>query len=199
VVVLRRRERSFSKSCRFACTGAPVLRALGPPVSSRAELMCVLPAREATFFGRRVRVGFSLAPARFLRGSPWEGRCLNLVVFVVLRRRERTFWRKLSFRVHGSIGWWVAMPASQLGTRPPGRDRPHSLGRPRAVPAGTKFQIISFHVDESVPFGESRRFACTAAPILTCDWSSDVVLFRSPCRYNFTRVGKIVQYGTQNR
>ena len=65
-----------------------------------------------------------------------------------------------------------------------GRDRPHSL---RAVPAWTKFQIISFHVDESVPFGESRRFACTAAPILRALGPSSF----QPCRIDerFTCTG----------
>ena len=58
------------------------------------------------------------------------------------------------------------LPVSQLGAGPLGRDRPHSVGRPRLVPAGTKFQIISFRVHESAPFGESRRIACTGAPVL---------------------------------
>ena len=67
--------------------------------------------------------------------------------------------------MHGNPGWWIAMQ-TQLGAGPLGHDRPDPLGRPRAVLAGTKFQIISFYVDQSVPFGESARFARTEAPVL---------------------------------
>ena len=55
---------------------------------------------------------------------------------------------------------------TQLGTGSLGHNRPNPLGRSRGVPAGTKFQIISFYIDESVPFGESCRFAYTEAPVL---------------------------------
>jgi len=77
----------------------------------------------------------------------------------------------------------------QLGMGTLGHDHPHSLDRPGAVPAGTKFQILSSHVDGSVPFGESKRFACTGAPVLRALGPASF----QPCRIDkcFTGTGGV--------
>ena len=103
----------FEESSCFACMGAPVLRAFGPSSFQLHRIDNHFTRTGGNIFWAvllaLVPGGPRLDYQGARHGSHCKGRCLNVVV---LRRRKRTFWKKLSFRVHGSIGLWVAMPDS---------------------------------------------------------------------------------------
>ena len=100
----------------------------------------------------------------------------------VLRRRERTFWRKLAFRVHRSTvsaGRRALKKAGRKNLRSEtklkvlvgkfafGSGCPSGLGKggSRVTPSGAKVWKVVFCVSGSTPFTESGRFACTGAPV----------------------------------